>query len=415
MNRRELLKTTAIMGAALGFTGCGGQTDNFLITPAQAQTPETANFHRIPLEPDIADTVGPIATSSVFGPVPFLGSDGKNHLAYEIVVSNRSPRPIRLDLFEVLDDSERTRSLLRAENDKISTMMTLLAGGPDIRELSSSQVGIIYVDIALSLNESIPDILVHRFGGQDLGTNEPLPEVLGARTKVRADIRPPVFAPPATGENWVSAEACCNRSHHRRGPFTLGGEYYLAQRFAIDFIQLDPNGLAFVGDPSDNNNWFVYGKELRAVADGVVVETLNTEPDITPYQPVPNPLTKQTAGGNHVVVDMGNGMAYVFGHMQPGSVRVNVGDRVSTGQVLGLVGNSGNTSAPHLHMHLVSGTDIFQGRGLPYTFNHFVLTGSFATLDDFLPDIPGPPVNRIHETPRDVQNAYPLELQIVNF
>jgi murein DD-endopeptidase MepM/ murein hydrolase activator NlpD len=175
------------------------------------------------------------------------------------------------------------------------------------------------------------------------------------------------------------------------------------------------NGELFNGDPTILNNWFVYGVELLAVADGVVTSVLNDQPDITPFLPNPNKLTKQTAAGNHVVVEMDNGLSYVFGHMQPGSVKVKVGDRVTTGQVLGLVGNSGNTDAPHLHMHVMTGSDIFQGRGIPYEFTNFPVTGSFPTIDDFIPEPPGPPINRTRVTPRTLQKAYPLELDILNF
>ncbi len=57
--------------------------------------------------------------------------------------------------------------------------------------------------------------------------------------------------------------------------------------------------------------------------------------------------------------------------MQPGSVRVKVGDKVKPGQVLGLLGNSGNTDTPHLHFHVMDGPSPLVANGLPYVFTNF--------------------------------------------
>ena len=98
------------------------------------------------------------------------------------------------------------------------------------------------------------------------------------------------------------------------------------------------------------------------------------------------------AAGNHVVVDIGEGRFAFYAHMQPGSVRVKVGDKVKTGQVLGLLGNSGNTDSPHLHFHVMDGPSPLVSNGLPFVFNSFtgqgrltdeqpLFTGGVVTID----------------------------------
>ena len=62
--------------------------------------------------------------------------------------------------------------------------------------------------------------------------------------------------------------------------------------------------------------------------------------------------------------------------MQPGSVRVHKGDRVTRGQVIGLVGNTGNSVAPHLHFQVMAGPSSFASNGLPYEIDSFQVTGS---------------------------------------
>jgi murein DD-endopeptidase MepM/ murein hydrolase activator NlpD len=80
--------------------------------------------------------------------------------------------------------------------------------------------------------------------------------------------------------------------------------------------------------------------------------------------------------GNHVVLDHGNGEFSLLAHLQKGSLRVKAGDTVKAGQPLGLCGNSGNTSEPHLHIHLQTGPE-FPGatEGLPMAFTDFLADG----------------------------------------
>ena len=90
----------------------------------------------------------------------------------------------------------------------------------------------------------------------------------------------------------------------------------------------------------------------------------------------PTDATIQMAAGNHVVVDIGEGRFAFYAHMQPGSVRVKVGDKVKTGQVLGLLGNSGNTDSPHLHFHVMDGPSPLVSNGLPFAFNSLHRAGA---------------------------------------
>jgi len=71
-----------------------------------------------------------------------------------------------------------------------------------------------------------------------------------------------------------------------------------------------------------------------------------------------------------VVLDLGQGRYASYGHLQPG-VRVKTGDFVKTGQVLGLVGNSGNSNGPHLHFNVADGPGLLTGDGIPYVFDFY--------------------------------------------
>lgn len=72
-----------------------------------------------------------------------------------------------------------------------------------------------------------------------------------------------------------------------------------------------------------------------------------------------------------MVLDIGHGRFAFYAHLQPGSLKVKVGDRVKRGQVLGLVGNSGNSTEPHLHFHLADSKSPLGSEGLPYVLDSF--------------------------------------------
>ncbi len=139
----------------------------------------------------------------------------------------------------------------------------------------------------------------------------------------------------------------------------------------------------FKGDPSKNKNWFGHGSEVLAVADGIVSEAQNDIPEntpLTPKRPIPIPSAK-AVGGNYLILDLGKGNFAFYAHMQPKGIRVRVGDRVHSGEVLGLLGNSGNSDAPHLHFQISNAQSISDGEGLPFVFESFQVLGEARLME----------------------------------
>jgi murein DD-endopeptidase MepM/ murein hydrolase activator NlpD len=83
----------------------------------------------------------------------------------------------------------------------------------------------------------------------------------------------------------------------------------------------------------------------------------------------------ETVGGNHVILDLGGGAFALYAHLQPGSLKVKLGDKVRRGQVLGLVGNSGNSTEPHLHFQVSDANAPLGSEGLPYAVSSFEVLG----------------------------------------
>ncbi len=131
----------------------------------------------------------------------------------------------------------------------------------------------------------------------------------------------------------------------------------------------------------------------------------------------PEGISLDEADGTSVILDIGGGNYALYAHFQPGSVRVQEGDRVSRGDVLALVGSSGNSLAPHLHFHVMSTSLSLASNGLPYIVDSFTVTGRSAGTDAF--NEAEQEGTRLEVTPVDpaetVTEAMPLDQLVVSF
>lgn len=140
-----------------------------------------------------------------------------------------------------------------------------------------------------------------------------------------------------------------------------------------------------VGDPSLNRSWIFHGKPVLAVADARVVEAVDRFPDQVPNDP--QPVTLEEADGNYVILELGKGHYAFYAHLAPGSVRVEPGDRVHEGQVIGSLGNSGSSTGPHLHFQMMDRPSALASDGWPYAFDRFRRQGRIPPLTPELASI----------------------------
>jgi murein DD-endopeptidase MepM/ murein hydrolase activator NlpD len=202
-----------------------------------------------------------------------------------------------------------------------------------------------------------------------------------------------------------------------RALLPLNGRFALAQRFAIDWEQIDAQNRLVSGDLKDVKNYVIFGKDVLAVGDGTVVASRNDLPEQVPGS-LPKDLPVDQADGNFVIQDIGNGAYVLYAHMQPGSVKVTSGAAVKRGDVLGQVGNTGNTSAPHLHLHVMDGPEPLLANGIPYVFESFTLTAidKAGTADFDKAEETGSPLSLTSVSPPPLlRNVLPLDLTVVEF
>lgn len=128
------------------------------------------------------------------------------------------------------------------------------------------------------------------------------------------------------------------------------------------------------GNLSSNKNYPQYGKPVIAAAPGKIVRVYDGLPDQQPGE-LSQEIPIEDAAGNYVIQDIGHGYYALYAHLQPHSIVVKTGQSVGRGQKLGLLGNSGNSSAPHLHFHLMKGDLPLSYEGVPFALDHFKLLG----------------------------------------
>jgi hypothetical protein len=323
-------------------------------------------------------------------PVPFVGN-GQTHLVYEIHLTNFGPFEVGLRRIDVLSAGKSIATFEGGEmNSALLPVGMAAAPQPsgtalDVRTIASGRRVLAFVWVTLDKGAAIPTELRHRVtAGDESVESAPL-------TVSRA--KPVSIGPPLRGGMWVAVNGPANTSIHRRALLAVGGGARIAQRFAIDWVKVDMQGRGFDGDAKDNKTYFAYGEEAVAVADATVVAIKDGIPENVPgLTSRAVPITLETVTGNLVTLDLGSGLYAFYAHFQPGSLRVKPGDRVRRGQVLGLVGNSGNSTQAHLHFHVSDSAEPLGSEGVPYVLDAFEVFNPAGTSE-----------RREHELP--MQNA----------
>jgi hypothetical protein len=365
-----------------------------------------------------------LAASFLTHPQPVRGTDGRFHIAYELMLTNAVKFPLDVNRVEVRDGKTH-RVLLSLHGHALSSRMNSVAGAttgvkpPDTTLLSPSGSAVVWLDVRVRRKADLPDVLQHRV----VASTRPPPGEQSIRFSSRVGrvslrARKPVeLGPPLRGGLWVAAEGCCDfDTHHRRGLLVVNGNEVVSQRFAIDWIRVDRKHRAWVGDPARLSSYRNYGKPLIAAARGKVMVAHDGRPNQTPPDN-PIPPSVPELPGNVVVLRVGPGIYLTYAHMVPGSVRVHAGEHVRRGQVLGRLGNSGNSATPHLHFQ-VQITRSFLSDGLPFVFRRFRLLGQITepVSDENLglrPNGKLPFARASRPGPR--RREMPLDLDVVRF
>jgi hypothetical protein len=323
----------------------------------------------------------PVEITTPKNPTPVV-ANGSRVLVYELHVTNFGTRPLVLRRIEVsgqdgarlftLQDSALRRSVRVLADTGMDMGMTM-----DHSELiAPGERAIVFMLIGLRLDANIPRTLRHRL---TFATSD-APAPVAVESSID-DIMVPVLndgavelrspLPPGV---WLAGNGPGNDSDHRRSLLPVNGKARIAQRFAIDWLLVGPNGNTWHDNRDKNENYWGFGQPIRAVASGEVTEAVDSIADNVPHAPLPA-VTLANIAGNHVIVRIGPDRFVMFAHLEHGSVRVRRGQRVTVGEVLGALGNSGQTTAPHMHFQVMDASSPLAAEGIPFVFDRFTFLG----------------------------------------
>ncbi len=197
-----------------------------------------------------------------------------------------------------------------------------------------------------------------------------------ASLPINSEMSKTVFRFPMKGQ-WFSAVGPTPHTAHR---------WALPEEFAFDIVRLGDGTSSHRGAGTAFEDFYAYGADVLAAADGKVVAAVAglAEDPATLRQPGETAeaygeragayqmqlitTDPDSIGGNYVAIDHGNGEFSVYAHLKAGSVAVKVGDVVKTGQVVGKLGSSGNSTEPHLHFQVCDRPEPLKCVAIPVNF-----------------------------------------------
>jgi len=403
------LSVTALFGASvLLLAGCSPSSE----TPSASTTPISSTTPAGPIRGPAQPVATPLIGSVLAAPVPVPASDGKVHLAYEVQLTNVLAQEVTLASLAVLD---RDVSLLKLTGEQLAGRTRVVGNPTPTTKIGPAQNAVVWMDVALDKDAAIPERLVHSLS---LSLPDPKPPLFPATMTI--DIaptavesrKPIVLSPPLSGPGWLNGDGCCGMSAHRLALNPIDGGLWAAERYAIDYVQLQPDGRLFGGDQAKLEDYPYFGDDILAVSDGPVVAAVDGLPEQIPGKS-PTGLALDQYAGNHIVQDLGGGNYALYAHIKTGAVKVKVGDQLTAGQAIGEVGNTGNTDAPHLHFHVMSTSDPLRSNGLPFVFDEFRLDSRITEADSLLTGDPAQMQPGVRA--RDEKDVMPMELDVMTY
>lgn len=304
--------------------------------------------------------------------VPFaptaIPSAGREHLIYELHLRNFGSRSLPLSELEILDANANTM-VVSYKGANLEALISPIGLGAltvsDGLMLGSGRSCVVFLRL-VSVGTAPPKLLHRMRSGHEFTTGAVID--IAPRQALRR------LGPPLKGSNWVPTNNAGEDAHHRVGLLAVDGGARIARRYAIDWKRRQ-GGAWFDGDEADVRAYHAYGQTVVAVADATVVVATDGFPDNRPrtgagFTPALE-ITMDSVGGNVVTLDLGDGLFASYAHLQPRSVKVQVGERVKRGQALGAIGNSGDSRWPHLHFQISDGPSLLGSEGVPYVIDAY--------------------------------------------
>lgn len=325
-------------------------------------------------------------------PIPFK-YNGEKCIAYELHITNMDKKPVSVHNIEI--KTKESKNPLKIYCDELLEQSLSLIGSKknDTSQLIySGQRAILHAFLCYQNNQETVENIYHTvsysFQQEGLAAHEI--STSGGELIINNHKKAIVLGPIFSEGIWFAGRGVADVMFgHRKGAIRpQNGIPFQKARYAIDFIKIDKNGNAYENNLIENENWFSYNSEVLAVADGYVESVQDGIPDLPPNVPGGSLserlslLSINKLAGNYIVLNLGNETYALYGHLKKGSIYVQEGDVVKKGQVIGRVGNSGNSDLPHLHFQINRKIPI-KGEAVPFIFEEFELIGNAEKFNPY--------------------------------
>lgn len=347
--------------------------------------------------------------------VPFIPSsiniNGKPSIYYELHLTNFAKDSLKLESLTVLNPVD-TSTIFRCNGDMIKTRFVRIGKTQKDQQLvlPPGTSGVFFLEFDLPLNG--PKIsLIHQVGLNVLNGNQKIKQIINGAPVNINETPHLIIGPPLSGGPWAAIYEPSWITGHRRVFYTINGTARLPGRFAIDFIKIDTLGKYARGDSNEIKNWYGYGNDVLAVCDGVIVSTRNDfaeSPTLSGYIAA----SAENATGNYISMKIADSQYVFYEHLKPGSLKVKPGDNVKKGQVIASIGFTGQTTGPHLHLHIANGNSPLGAEGIPFEFEHYNFLGRYIDFNNFGK---APWAHVGVQAPKSVMKQHPSPNSVIKF
>ncbi len=296
-------------------------------------------------------------------------------IPYSLKVWEFEKEGLKLLSIQVLDEDSR-KELIKLEGENIPHIYKSPLNPTDLFPQDEISSYYLSIQLPIPLSSPKPKEVSHIFNFRDTINNKDV-SLEGGKFAPRLSESPIVISSPVKGERWLFINQSTN-AYHFFVNFFSGGKVYNSERFAFDNLKMGPDMKDyFAGDPTKNESYFNYGDTLYAVADGKVLKITDGRPQNNGNMQNIKFNSLDEYAGNYLVLDIGGGKKAFYAHCQPNSFLVSQGATVKEGDPIAILGNSGNSTAPHLHFHIYQGTDILLSYGVPFVLKKYTKMGEW--------------------------------------